>query len=85
MKVMFFVSNKEATESEEVVNLEARLAEEGYEVEVGIADNDELTEKLKLYDVVSFPTVAVLAEDGRLVEIWRGRLPLINEIRYYLA
>lgn len=37
----------------------------------------------ELHDVVEYPTILALMEDGREVARWRGSLPLINEVSYY--
>ena len=39
---------------------------------------------LQGYDIVEYPTTLAIADDGRLLQIWRGRpLPLIDEVAYY--
>lgn len=39
----------------------------------------------RLYDVVEYPTVLALSNDGQLLSSWRGvPLPLINEVNYYV-
>lgn len=37
-----------------------------------------------LYDVVNYPAVLALADNGQLLQIWQGEvLPMMNEIIYY--
>lgn len=37
-----------------------------------------------LYDIVQFPCVLALAEDGQVLQMWQGEhLPLMNEVMYY--
>ena len=37
-----------------------------------------------LYDVVEYPTVIAISNDGQLLHMWRGLpLPLIDEVSYY--
>jgi hypothetical protein len=37
-----------------------------------------------LYDVMQYPTVMALADDGQMLQMWQGgKLPLINEVTYY--
>lgn len=37
-----------------------------------------------LYDVVSYPAVLALGDDGQLLQYWQGdNLPLMNELAYY--
>lgn len=39
---------------------------------------------IEAYDVVEYPTILALADDGRVLNMWRGRpLPTINEVSYY--
>ena len=36
------------------------------------------------YDIVEYPTIIALGNNGEAVALWRGRdLPLINEVLYY--
>lgn len=35
------------------------------------------------YDVVEYPTILALADDGRELSRWRGTLPTISEVSYY--
>ena len=37
-----------------------------------------------LYDVVQYPAVLAIADDGQLIRLWEGEnLPLMNEVMYY--
>lgn len=37
-----------------------------------------------LYDVVEYPTIVAVADDGQLRNMWRGLpLPTIDEVSYY--
>lgn len=37
-----------------------------------------------LYDIVQYPCVLALADDGQLLQMWPGEnLPLVSEISYY--
>ena len=36
------------------------------------------------YDILEFPTIIALSDDGALQNMWRGRpLPTISEVSYY--
>jgi len=40
----------------------------------------------KVYDVVEYPTILALDNEGKLLESWRGTpLPRIDEVAYYAA
>ena len=39
---------------------------------------------LQAYDIVEYPTILAISDDGRLLQMWRGRpLPLIDKVTYY--
>ncbi len=38
----------------------------------------------RVYDIVEYPTMIAISDDGVLQNIWRGRpLPTISEVSYY--
>lgn len=37
-----------------------------------------------LYDVMSYPAILVLADDGSVMNAWQGDLPLMDEVAGYL-
>lgn len=40
----------------------------------------------RAYDVVEYPTIIALSNDGRLQNMWRGTiLPTISEVSYYVS
>ena len=37
-----------------------------------------------LYDIVQYPAILAIADDGRIQQVWQGEnLPLIDEVSYY--
>ncbi len=39
----------------------------------------------RTYDIVEYPTLVALSDDGQLQNMWRGRpLPTISEVSYYV-
>jgi len=39
----------------------------------------------KSYDIVEYPTMIALDDEGRVLQMWRGReLPRIDDVAYYL-
>lgn len=57
----------------------------GIEIEVRYPELAENQFFLQAYDIVEYPTILAIADDGRLLQMWRGRpLPLIDEVGYYL-
>lgn len=48
-------------------------------------DSREGTEICQLYDVVEYPSVLALSQDGQLRQFWRGLpFPLVSEVSYYV-
>lgn len=49
-------------------------------------DTPEGTHTCRTYDIVEYPTMIALSDDGQLQHMWRGRpLPTINEVSYYVT
>lgn len=47
-------------------------------------DTKEGSSKAALYDIISYPAVFVLRDDGVLQHLWQGLpLPLVNEVEAY--
>lgn len=39
----------------------------------------------RVYDIVEYPTILALSDDGQLQNMWRGRpLPTISEVSFYV-
>lgn len=58
----------------------------GYELEELDPDTAEGADICRIYDIVEYPTIIALSEDGALQNLWRGLpLPLISEVSYYAS
>ncbi len=56
----------------------------GLEIEQKNPDDGRNQFFLRAYDIVEYPTILAIADDGQLLQIWRGRpLPLFDEVAYY--
>lgn len=56
----------------------------GHEIET--LDPDANVSFCETYDIVEYPTILALDNTGAILSIWRGqKLPLFNEVLYYLA
>ena len=56
----------------------------GLEIEQKNPDDGRNQFFLRAYNIVEYPTILAIADDGRLLQIWRGRpLPLFDEVAYY--
>lgn len=53
-------------------------------VELINVDTRDGSSTASLYDVMSYPAVLALQNDGQLIKDWGGRtMPLVNEVSYY--
>ena len=63
--------------------LENFYRQTGHEIEV--LDPDENDDFCRTYDVVEYPTLLALSNEGGVLASWRGKMmPLMNEVLYYL-
>ena len=52
--------------------------------EIETMNPDENASFCETYDIVEYPTIIALGNNGEVLAMWRGRsLPLINEVLYY--
>lgn len=57
----------------------------GHELETLNPDTPDGTSFCRTYDIVEYPTIVALSDDGKLQQMWRGRpLPTISEVSYYV-
>lgn len=53
--------------------------------ELEVIDPDKNVGFCEAYDVVEYPTILAIGNDGEVHASWRGRdLPLINEVLFYM-
>ena len=53
--------------------------------EIERMDPDKNTNFCEAYDIVEYPTILALGNNGEVRASWRGKdLPLINEVLYYM-
>ncbi len=54
--------------------------------EVETMDPDQNVGFCEAYDIVEYPTIIAIGDQGDVREMWRGpSLPLINEVLYYMV
>ena len=57
----------------------------GHELETVNPDSREGASFCRVYDIVEYPSIIALDDQGTLQNLWRGRpLPTISEISYYV-
>ncbi len=53
--------------------------------EIETMDPDKNSSFCETYDIVEYPTILALGNDGSIRAIWSGRnLPLMNDVLYYM-
>ncbi|PID32662.1 hypothetical protein CR956_01255 [Candidatus Saccharibacteria bacterium] len=56
----------------------------GKRLEVIDPDSRDGADFCRVYDVVEYPTILALSDDGQVLKQWRGRpLPVIGQVGYY--
>lgn len=57
----------------------------GHTLETMNPDTPEGIDFCRVYDIVEYPSVVALSDDGSLQNLWRGLpLPTISEVSYYV-
>jgi hypothetical protein len=57
----------------------------GHELEVLNPDTPDGADFCRTYDIVEYPSIVALSDDGALQNLWRGLpLPTISEVSYYV-
>lgn len=57
----------------------------GHELETLNPDTTEGASFCRTYDIVEYPTLIALSDDGGMQNMWRGLpLPTISEVSYYV-
>ena len=56
----------------------------GRDLEIIDPETAEGTDFCRIYDIVEYPTIVALGDDGSMQTMWRGRpLPTIDEVSFY--
>ena len=57
----------------------------GHELETLNPDTPDGADFCRTYDIVEYPSIVALSDDGALQNLWRGLpLPTISEVSYYV-
>ena len=57
----------------------------GHTIESYDPDSPEGESLCRTYDIVEYPTIIALNDDGKMLQEWRGTmLPKIDDVDYYL-
>lgn len=61
------------------------LRQTGHELETMDPETAAGADFCRAYDIVEYPSIVALSDDGVLQTLWRGRpLPTISEVSYYV-
>jgi len=83
--IMKIFGKEEDFENEYLTELIDKINDEGFVVESYDLDKDEAHVQAEVYQIFTSPTVVITGEDGREVEIWRGRIPSVSEAINFLG
>jgi hypothetical protein len=80
------IYKEESDHAREVIDYLRDFARQtGHELETLNPDTADGADFCRTYDIVEYPTIAALSDDGVLQNLWRGRpLPTITEVSYYV-
>jgi hypothetical protein len=80
------IYKEESDHAREVIDyLRDFTRQTGRELETIDPDTREGAAFCRTYDIVEYPSIAALSDDGVLQNLWRGRpLPTISEVSYYV-
>lgn len=82
--VVLYRSNSDHGRAVEEYVHEYRSRHQGARVEVLKLESREGSAMASLYDVMSYPTIMALANDGSVLKSWQGtELPLMDDLAYY--
>ena len=57
----------------------------GHEIEEINPDYPDGAHFCRTYDIVEYPTLVAMSDDGQMQNMWRGRpLPTISEVSFYV-
>lgn len=57
----------------------------GHTIETIDPDTKDGADTCRAYDIVEYPSVLAISDDGHLQNMWRGRpLPTISEVSFYV-
>jgi hypothetical protein len=79
------IYKEESDHAREVIDYLADFQRQtGRELETIDPETPDGADFCRTYDIVEYPTIAALSDDGILQTLWRGRpLPTISEVSYY--
>ncbi len=84
MKVMIIYRNESDHAREVLDYLRDFERQTGRTIETVDPDSKDGIDTCRAYDVVEYPTLLAISDDGHLQNMWRGTpLPTISEVSFY--
>jgi hypothetical protein len=81
---LLVVVNEDGPETRAAAEIAEHIALEGTTVETFQWESEEAADIARLYDIYSPPAFIAVRDDGALVEMWQGDLPLESDIKHFL-
>jgi hypothetical protein len=82
--ILYRPNAEHATEIETFVREFQRRFEAGKKIELMSIDTRQGAAEASLYDILSYPAILALADDGSVLNTWVGMpLPLMNDVAGY--
>lgn len=83
--ILYRPNDEHASEVESFVrDFQRQFYEAGKKIEMISMDSREGANKAELYDIVQFPSILAVANDGSVLNAWVGMpLPLMNDVAGY--
>lgn len=82
VNILYQPNSEHARQVEEFVR-DFRAQQITRQVELVDAGTPKGAAAAMLYDVVQYPAILALSNDGQLVKSWEGDFPLMDELAYY--
>lgn len=85
MKVFIVYKNKSDHAREVLDYLRDFERQTGHQLATIDPESKDGIDTCRVYDIVEYPTVFAISDDGILQNLWRGRpLPTISEVSFYV-
>lgn len=82
--ILKIFTKEDAPEMRRAKEIGENIEGEGHVVEYFEADQPNTVSQAQLYDIYSYPSFVVTAEDGTVIETWRGEPPLESDLKFFL-
>ncbi|HEV2403319.1 MAG TPA: hypothetical protein VGS08_03900 [Candidatus Saccharimonadales bacterium] len=82
--ILYRPNSEHATAVEGFAHDFQRLHDIGKKLEILSINTRDGAATANLYDIMSYPAILALADDGSVRNAWQGQLPLMDEVVGYL-